>query len=62
MNREYRIRYDREHDKFVRNGEGVFSDMVQNIASKLFSGTVKSTVKTAKTGDYAAKKAGNKII
>ena len=79
MNREYRIRYDREYGKFIRTpvyGEGVFSDMMKNIGSKLFGETMKKTVKTglqkgaekafenaaAKTGDYAAKKAGNKII
>ena len=79
MNREYRIRYDREHGKFTRTpvyGEGVFSDMMKNISSKLFGETMKKTVKTGlqkgaekafenaatKTGDYAAKKAGNKII
>ena len=79
MNREYGIRYDREYGKFIRTpvyGEGVFSDMMKNIGSKLFGETMKKTVKTgmqkgaekafenaaAKTGDYAAKKAGNKII
>ena len=79
MNREYRIRYDREYGKFIRTpvyGEGVFSDMMKNIGSKLFGETMKKTVKSglqkgaekafenaaAKTGDYAAKKAGNKII
>ena len=50
--------------------------MMKNIGSKLFGETMKKTVKTglqkgaekafenaaAKTGDYAAKKAGNKII
>ena len=76
MNREYRIQSDHIRGKYVRKhvyGEGVFSDMMKNIGSKL---TMKKTVKTglqkgaekafenaaAKTGDYAAKKAGNKII
>ena len=79
MNREYGIRYDHIRGKYVRKhvyGEGVFSDMMKNIGSKLFGETMKKTVKTglqkgaekafenaaAKTGDYAAKKAGNKII
>ena len=79
MNREYWIRYDHEHGKFVKKhvyGEGVFSDIMKDIGSKLFGETMKKTVKTglqkgaekafenaaAKTGDYAAKKAGNKII
>ena len=79
MNREYGIRYNHIRGKYVRKhvyGEGVFSDMMKNIGSKLFGETMKKTVKTglqkgaekafenaaAKTGDYAAKKAGNKII
>ena len=79
MNREYGIRYDREYGKFIRTpvyGEGVFSDMMKNIGSKLFGETMKKTVKTglqkgaekafesaaAKTGDYAAKRVGDKII
>ena len=79
MNREYRIRYDREYGKFISTpvyGEGVFSDMMKNIGSKLLGETMKKTVKSglqkgaekafenaaAKTVDYAAKKAGNKII
>ena len=79
MNREYGIRYDREYGKFIRTpvyGEGVFSDMMKNIGSKLFGETMKKTVKTglqkgaekafesaaAKTGDYAAKRAGDKIV
>ena len=79
MNREYRIRYDRKHGRWVKKhvfGEGVFSDIMKDIGSKFFGETMKKTVKTglrkgaekafenaaAKTGDYAAKKAGNKII
>ena len=79
MNREYGIRYDREYGKFIRTpvyGEGVFSDVMKNIGSKLFGETMKKTVKTglqkgaekafesaaAKTGDYAAKRAGDKIV
>ena len=79
MNREYRIRYDHNRGKYVMKhvyGEGVFSDMMQSIGSKLFGETMKKTVKAGlqkgaekaienaatKTGDYAAKKAGNKII
>ena len=79
MNREYRIRYDRDYGKFTKSpvyGEGVFSDMMKNIGSKFFGETMKKTVKAGlqkgaekaiqnagtKTGDYAAKKAGNKII
>ena len=79
MNREYGIRYDREYGKFIRTpvyGEGVFSDMMKNIGSKLFGETMKKTVKTglkkgaekafesaaAKTGDYAVKRAGDKIV
>ena len=79
MNREYRIRYDHEYGKFMRTpvyGEGVFSDMMKNIGSKLFGETMKKTVKTglqkgaekafesaaAKTGDYAVKRAGDKIV
>ena len=71
MNREYGIRYDHMHGKYVRKhvyGEGVFSDMMKNIGSKLFGETMKKTVKSGlqkgaeKAGDYAAKKAGNKII
>ena len=64
-----------EVEKHV-HGEGVFSDIMKNIGSKLFGETMKKTVKTglqkgaekafenaaAKTGDYAAEKAGNKII
>ena len=79
MNREYRIRYDCEHGKYVKKhvyGKGVFSDIMKDIGSKLFGETMKKTVKTglqkgaekafenaaAKTGDYPAKRAGNKII
>ena len=79
MNREYGIRYDREYGKFIRTpvyGEGVFSDMMKNIGSKLFGETMKKTVKTglqkgaekafesaaAKTDDYAVKRAGDKIV
>ena len=45
MNREYRIRYDREHGRWVRKhvyGEGVFSDIMKDIGSKLFGETMKS--------------------
>ena len=79
MNHGYKLRYDREHGKFVKKhvyGEGIFSDIMKNVSSALFGETMKKTVKTglqkgaekafenaaAKTGDYAAKKAGDKII
>ena len=75
MNREYRIRYDREHGKFKRTpvyGEGVFQTwwkiLVVNYSEKrwkrrLQKGAEKAFENAAtKTGDYAAKKAGNKII
>ena len=79
MNRWYKLQYDHEHGKYVKKhvyGEGVFSDVMKNVGSKLFGETMKKTVKAglqkgaekafenaaAKTGDYAAKKAGNKII
>ena len=49
MNREYRIRYDRERGKFVKThvyGEGIFSDIMKNVSSTLVGETMKKTVKT----------------
>lgn len=75
---EYKKRYDPEMGRYVKkhvSGEEI-SDVMKSIGSKLFGQTMKKTLKAGiqkgaekaienaatKTGDFAAKKAGNKII
>ena len=75
MNRfEYKKRFDPEMGMYVKkhiHGEGM-ADVLKSIGSKLFSKTVKEGIKKGsekaiasaveKSGNYAAKRAGDKIV
>ena len=75
---EYKKHYNPEIGRYVKthvHGEGV-SDVLKAITGKIFSNTVKKTLKAGvqkgaekafenaatKAGDFAAKKAGDKIV
>ena len=71
---EFKKKYNPEMGKYTRQhiyGEGV-TDVFKNIGSKLFGKTVKAAAKksvekalttaSTKTGEYAGKKAGDKIV
>ena len=72
--RFYKRRYDPEMGMYVKKhiyGEG-FSDILKKVGSKVFNETVKQGIKKGsekaittaveKTGNYAANKAGEKIV
>ena len=72
---EFKKRYDPEMGKYTRQhiyGEGVITDTLKSLGKKVFGKTVKSAFKkgaekaltnvATKTGDYAGKKAGDKIV
>ena len=67
---EYKKRFDPELGRYTKKhvyGEGI-TDVLESFGSKLFGKTVKSAAKKAvtaaatKTGEYAGKKAGDKIV